>query len=256
MEELRVNPGELASGGNGLVDGASAIPDPLPPLVVEGTDALSRAIQSRTQEIEQPLIDGLPRTKEEALATAQNIIKAAGMYEQTDQQVADQVAKALEARGVGGAGSAGGATGGGAGGADQMGQMMGMPMQMAQQAAQIPMQLASMAAQIPQGIMQGIQSGMQQMSQLSGQIGEIGGTGKGDESRLAEELRERDEKNDERPEEEKAEAGPERGTGERAPDVGASQPAPAPPQTGPVPEAPPAPKPAPTRPAGSDSIVL
>ncbi|WP_422747274.1 hypothetical protein ACN27E_05645 [Mycobacterium sp. WMMD1722] len=255
MEELRVNTGELASGGNGLVDGANAIPEPLPPLVLEGTDALSLAIQNRTQQIEQPLIDGLPRTKEEALETARNIIKAAGMYEQTDQQVADQVAKALEARGVGGAGAAG------AGGVDQqagqMGQMAGMPMQMAQQAAQIPMQLASMAAQIPQGIMQGIQSGMQQMSQLSGQIGEIGGASKDEKSTLAEELRERegDDETDRR-EDEHGEAGPENGTGERAPDVGPSRPEPAAPQAEPVPEAPPVPKPAPTRPAQSESVVL
>ena len=117
MTELRVNTGELANGGNGLVTGAQAIPEPLQPLVTTGTDALSLALQSKTQEIELPLIEGMPRTKAEALATAEKIIRAAGLYEQTDQQVADQIRKALaDLEGAGDAGSGGGAPGGGAGG--------------------------------------------------------------------------------------------------------------------------------------------
>jgi hypothetical protein len=74
--------------------------------------------------MEAPLIAGLPVTKAEALRTAQNIIQAAAKYEGVDQQLADQVLKALAelegAEGMG-AGGAGGAGGGAAGAADMAG---------------------------------------------------------------------------------------------------------------------------------------
>ncbi|WP_245233949.1 hypothetical protein [Mycobacterium sp. PS03-16] len=276
MTELRVNTGELANGGNGLAEGARAIPEPLQPLVTSGTDALSLALNARTNEIEQPLIEGMPKTKAEALATAENIIRAAGMYEQTDQEIADRIRKALDeldGAGAPGAGVSGGASGaegaagagGGAapaaGGADamgQMGQMLGMPLQMAQQAAQIPMQLAGMAASIPQQMMQGLQGGMQQIGQMTGQRSEMGG--KDDKDRREElEDRERPDERSERPEPERAPEGAAAGDGggERAPEY---VPRHAAPETPPVEQAPEAvpvpPKPAPTRPAEADPSIL
>ena len=197
--ELRVDTTPLATEGQGLLSAAGDIPQPPVPFTATGADALSTILNARTQAMEAPLIAGLPVTKAEALRTAQNIIQAAAKYEGVDQQLADQVLKALAelegAEGMG-AGGAGGAGGGAAGAADmagtpasaatsaatpaagaaqqagQMGQLMGMPMQMAQQAAQIPMQLAGMAASIPQGIMQGVQSAMQQVGQMTGGAGE------------------------------------------------------------------------------------
>ena len=197
--ELRVDTAPLASGGQGLLSAAGDIPLPPVPFTAAGSDALSTILNARTQAIEAPLIAGMPVTKAEALRTAQNIMQAAGIYERVDQQMADQILKALfgiegtEGAGADGAGGGGGGGAGVAGAAGapanaataaatpaagaaqqagQMGQMMGMPMQMASQAAQIPMQLAGMAASIPQGIMQGVQSAMQQVGQMAGGAGE------------------------------------------------------------------------------------
>jgi hypothetical protein len=197
--ELRVDTAPLASGGQGLLSAADDIPLPPVPFTAAGGDALSTILNARTQAIEAPLIAGMPVTKAEALRTAQNIMQAAGIYERVDQQMADQILKALfgidGTEGAGADGSGGGGGGGagvaGAAGAPanaataaatpaagaaqqagQMGQMMGMPMQMASQAAQIPMQLAGMAASIPQGIMQGVQSAMQQVGEIAGRAGE------------------------------------------------------------------------------------
>jgi hypothetical protein len=192
MTELRVDPPELTSGATGLQEAANGIPEPLAPFTSTGTDALSSILNTLTQSKESPLA-GMPATKADALATVQKILQAAGIYEQTDQQIADRVRAATEgldpaaggAPGGGGAPAAGGgapaaggaspavgagaagAGGAGAGGADQLQQMMSMPMQMAQQAGQ-------MAQQVPQAIMQGVQSGMQQVSQLAGGLGQKG----------------------------------------------------------------------------------
>jgi len=278
--ELRVDTTPLATEGQGLLSAAGDIPQPPVPFTATGADALSTILNARTQAMEAPLIAGLPVTKAEALRTAQNIIQAAAKYEGVDQQLADQVLKALAelegAEGMG-AGGVGGAGGGAAGAADmagtpataatsaatpaagaaqqagQMGQLMGMPMQMAQQAAQIPMQLAGMAASIPQGIMQGVQSAMQQVGQMTGGAGEETdpemdqpGDGSPDEARHAESA-------EEKPEHQAAThsdgaAGPT--NAERAPATG--------PQPTPSPEVPQQPhKPAPTRPAtsGPESVL-
>jgi hypothetical protein len=187
MTELRVDPPELTSGATGLQEAANGIPEPLAPFTSTGTDALSSILNALTQSKESPLA-GLPTTKADALATVQKILQAAGIYEQTDQQIADRVRAAtegLDPAGGGAPGGGGGAPAGGggapavagaspavgagaagaAGGADQLQQMMSMPMQMGQQAAQ-------MAQQVPQAIMQGVQSGMQQVSQLAGGLGQ------------------------------------------------------------------------------------
>jgi len=209
MTELRVNPEELTSGATGLEAAANGIPEPPAPFTATGTDALSAILSSLTQSKESPLA-AMPATKAEAIANAQKILQAAGIYEQTDQQIADEVRRATEgldpaaggAPGGGGAGAAGGgvpaaagaspAVGAGApaagganaaGGAGQLQQMMGMPMQMAQQAGQ-------MAQQVPQGIMQGVQSGIQQVSQLAGGMGQKDDAQASDEGPLAERAQE------------------------------------------------------------------
>jgi hypothetical protein len=266
--ELRVDTAPLASGGQGLLSAAGDIPLPPVPFTATGGDALSTILNARTQAIEAPLIAGMPVTKAEALRTAQNIIRAAAKYEGVDQQLADQVLKALAE--IEGAESAGGGAAGvtGAPGsaattaatppagaaqqAGQMGQMAGMPMQMAQQAAQIPMQLAGMAASIPQGIMQGVQSAMQQVGQMTS------GAGEKTDPELEQE-------SDESPDEAKhAESANETPQKAAAPSEGAGGPtnaerAPAPgPQPTPSPDVPQQlHKPAPTRPAtsGPESIL-
>jgi hypothetical protein len=265
--ELRVDTTPLANGGQGLFSAAGDIPEAPLPFTATGADALSTILNARTQAIEAPFIAGMPLTKADALRTAQNIIAAAAKYEGVDQQLADQVLKALaelegaEAAGAGGAaGTGGGAAGmagetsaagasGAAQQAGQLGQMMGMPMQMAQQAAQIPMQLAGMAASIPQGIMQGVQSAMQQAGQMADGAGE-----KTDPEQLGEESTEQAEhaRSAEANQEQKAPsdgaAGPR--AAERAP---ATEPQPTPHS-----DAPQQPhKPAPTRPAtsGPESVL-
>jgi len=259
--ELRVDTAPLASGGQGLLSAAGDIPLPPVPFTATGADALSTILNARTQAIEAPLIAGMPVTKAEALRTAQNIIQAARMYEGADQQLADQVLKALAemeaAEGAGAAGAGGGATAAGAtpaaGAAQQagqMGQMMGMPMQMAQQAAQIPMQLAGMAASIPQGIMQGVQSAMQQVGQMAG------GTGEKTEPELDKQGKEAtdESKRAERAEEIPAQP-PTASDGAAGPSNAERAPAPAPQPTPEVTQQPH--KPAPTRPAtsGPESVL-
>ena len=261
--ELRVDPTPLANGGQGLLSAAGDIPEAPVPFTATGADALSTILNARTQAIEAPLIAGMPVTKADALRTAQNIIQAAAKYEGVDQQLADQVLKALaELEGAESAGAAGGAggTGGGAAGAagaagmagetpaagaaqqaGQLGQMMGMPMQLAQQAAQIPMQLAGMAASIPQGIMQGVQSAMQQVGQMTGGAGD-----KADPEQPGEQSTDEAKHAESAEVEQKAPSDGATGpsTAERAPAT-ESRPTPST-------EAPPQPhKPAPTRPAAS-----
>jgi hypothetical protein len=285
--ELRVDTAALDNGGEGLKGAATDIPEPPAAFSAMGSDPLSTILNQRTQEIEAPIIAGMPATKADALRTAQNIIQAAGIYDRVDRELADQILKALfglegaDAAGAPGAGAPGG--GGGAPGAadaagmagapagaataasapaaaapeaaaqqaGQMGQMMGMPMQMAQQAAQIPMQLAGMAAAIPQGIMQGVQSAMQQVGQMT--------SGAGDKAD-PEADRPGDGSPDEAKHAESAEMAPEEktpsdgaagpSTAERAPATG--------PQPTPAPEVPQQPhRPAPTRPAtsGPESVL-
>ncbi len=169
MIEMKVNSGELAAGGRGLEEAAGKIPEPLAPFTSTGTDALSTILATLTKAKEAPLINGLPVTKAEALATAQNIVTAAGMYERSDQQIATDVRNASAAL----EGSGGGSTGS-AGGTNQMQQMMSMPMQVAQQAGQMAGQMAKSVGQLPQGVMQGVQSGIQQIGQMAGGAGQSG----------------------------------------------------------------------------------
>ena len=108
--ELRVDTTPLATEGQGLLSAAGDIPQPPVPFTATGADALSTILNARTQAMEAPLIAGLPVTKAEALRTAQNIIQAAAKYEGVDQQLADQVLKALaELEGAEGMGAGGAA---------------------------------------------------------------------------------------------------------------------------------------------------
>src|SRR5262245_47053869 len=119
--ELRVDTAPLASEGQGLLSAAGDIPQPPAPFSAMGGDALSTILNARTQAVEAPIIAGLPVTKADALRTAQNIIQAAAKYEGVDQQLAEQVLKALaelegaESAGTGGAVAAGGGVPGAAG---------------------------------------------------------------------------------------------------------------------------------------------
>jgi len=254
MTELRVNPPDLSDGASGLERGANAIPEPPAPFTSTGTDALSAILNTLTQEKEAPLIAGMPVTKAEALATAQKILQAAGMYEQSDQQIADDVHKALAGldAAAGGAPGAGGANPADAAGqAGQLQQMMGMPMQMSQQAGQMVGQVAQTAGQLPQGIMQGVQSGMQQVSQLAGGMGQKDDADVGDEDRRPERP---DDAHDEKAgDDEKATSAVPEGAasgsndGERAPVEPSVQ--------GPAPEAAPR-APAQSRPATPDPEIL
>ena len=277
--ELRVDTAPLATGGQGLLGAAGDIPLSPVPFTAVGSDALSTILNARTQAIEAPLIVGMAVTKAEALRTAQNIMQAAGIYERVDQQLADQILKALfgieGAEGAGAAGAGGGSAGaagaagaptsaaaagatpaaGAAQQAGQMGQMMGMPMQLASQAAQIPMQLAGMAASIPQGIMQGVQSAMQQVGQMAGRAGEKtdpeldeSGEGSPDDAKHAESANEIPAEKAQQSAPADGAAGPS--NAERAPATG--------PQPTPSPDVPLQPhKPAPTRPAtsGPESVL-
>src|SRR4051812_17975425 len=151
--DLRVDTAPLATGGQGLLSAAGDIPEAPVPFTATGADALSTILNARTQAMEAPLIAGMPVTKADALRTAQNIIQAAAKYEGVDQQLADQVLKALaelegsEGSSAGGAGSgavgapASAATGAGEQ-AGQLGQGMGVAVQKAEQGAQKPMAMA------------------------------------------------------------------------------------------------------------------
>ncbi|WP_006242370.1 type VII secretion target [Mycolicibacterium tusciae] len=251
-EDLRVDTALVRQSGGKLETIAGLIPEPPAAFSPAGADALSTAIAGRVAEVVDPVIAQMPITKEELTRFAQNVMQAADSYDSTDRQIAEEILKRLglfeDAAGAGGgspAGGTGGAPGAtgfttagspaaGGGQSDQMGQLM----QMAQQAAQIPMQLAGLAAAIPQAMMQGVQSAVQQASQLAQ-------SGEGEEKLPGEDEQMPEEDREERPEdklEPQAEAAPGNSGGERVPDAGLQEPAP---------QAPPAPKPAPTRPAES-----
>ncbi len=254
-EDLRVDTALVRQSGSRLQTIAGLIPEPPATFSPAGADALSTAIAGKVAEVVDPVIAQMPITKDELTRYAQNVLAAADRYDATDRQIAEDILKRLglldEATGASGGvpgpplaaggGQQAGAPAAGAGQADQMGQLMQMPMQLAQQAAQIPMQLASMAAAIPQAMMQGVQSAMQQASQMATQgEGALGD----DDSKLAEGVVE--EPPEERAEPRSDEAAPGESSGERAPE-------PAPQEF--EPEAPAAPKPAPTRPAEATTRV-
>jgi hypothetical protein len=196
-EPLRIDTGLVLEAGGRLQSLAAAIPPPPAPYRPGGADALSAAIAAKVAEVVDPVIAQLPVTKEELMRYAQNVVTAAGTYEGTDRQLAEEILKRLnafdETAGAGGTGSGGssGATTTAAGGASaasgaaapaagaaqqagQMGPMMQMPMQMVQQAAQAPMQMGGMVGAVPQAMGQAVQSAVQQVSELAGQAEDAG----------------------------------------------------------------------------------
>ena len=256
-EDLRVDTALVRQSGGKLQTIAASIPDPPATFIPAGGDPLSTAIADKVAEVVDPVIAQMPVTKDELTRYAQNVLAAADSYDAADHRIAEEILKRLGLFDEGvGAGDGVSAAGGSAGapsagptgtpasaGQDQMGQLMQMPMQMAQQAAQIPMQLASMAAAIPQAMMQGVQSAVQQASQLS----EMSGDGE-------------DEIGDDEPEQHSDEKRPD-DTTEQRPDLAAAGPSggervPEPRPQDSMPEAPAAPKPAPTRPAQSGPEIV
>jgi hypothetical protein len=274
-ETLRIDTGLVLEAGGRLQGVAGAIPAPPASFSPPGADALSTAIAGKVAEVVDPVIAQMPITKEEMVRYAQNVVNAANTYDAVDRQIAEEILERLRAldlakpmdgggatrggSGTGGGGSAARATAateaagtaaspaasqaaGAAQQAGQMGQMMQLPMQMAQQAAQIPMQMAGMAAAIPAAMIQGVQSALQQ----AGQVSEMSGEEKPDDS-AAQTPGEVDAKRVDEPERAEEppadQAAPGGSTGERAPE-----------QQQPTPQ--PAPKPAPTRPAQSPEIAL
>jgi ESX secretion-associated protein EspJ len=174
-DHLRVDTELLGRLGSDLQASAGDLPTAPPPFVVSGEDPISLAIAGRLPGIEGPIQEALPQLKAEATKTASNIVTAAGMYQNTDEQFAANYEKhqfdQASATGAGGGGS-------GDGGGDSMGQMsqlMSMPMQMASQAAQIPMQAMSAVTSLPQTVMQGVQ----QIGQMTGGMGKSDGSSDG-----------------------------------------------------------------------------
>jgi hypothetical protein len=189
---LSVDPAKLSEGGSALVSAAGAIPGPLAPISIDGSDPLSTAIGAGAQAVEAPMAD-LPAIKQSATSTANNIITAANYYAQTDENLSRRLDRHQfdgspgsegSAGSAGSACSAGGASapaaaiaGGGmpsspvssapAGGKNPVQQFGQLPMQMAQQAGQMPQQLGGMMGSGPQGL----QSAVQQVSQMAGQFG-------------------------------------------------------------------------------------
>ncbi len=185
-EPLRIDTPLVAAAGGRLEGLANAIPPPPAVFSPPGADPLSLAIAGKVAEVVSPAVAALPVTKEELTRYAQNVLNAAGAYDNTDRQLPRRSCgvwvSSIRLRWHGRCGDAGRRRwarrvrpvhrrpGPGSRQASS-GQMMGMPMQMAQQAAQIPMQMMGMAAAIPQGIMQGVQSAMQQVGQMSEMAG-------------------------------------------------------------------------------------
>lgn len=92
-EPLKVDTDALRTAANGLLSAARDMPAPPEGFQVTGTDPLSQALAAGIKAVESPLIEGLPATKAEAVRTAENVIKAADRYEETDQRLGDGINK-------------------------------------------------------------------------------------------------------------------------------------------------------------------
>ncbi|MBP2455100.1 hypothetical protein [Mycolicibacterium lutetiense] len=260
--ELRVNIPELRVGSLGFMDAAESLPEAPTSFPALGTDPLAQALTTRTNEVEAPLSDSLPTTRDSAKTTATNIGTAADKYEQTDQKAQSDVNDRLAEfdSQYGSSSTSGGSTDA----MGQFGQLMQMPMQMAQQAVQVPMQMAQQLGQLPQTVMQSVQ----QLAQMGGGLGQ-GGAGadagqaqsaeKGEQQPSADEAGRQDpDERDERDERDEQQQDEQKREGAAAPDSGAqrapatSPSAPAAP-SGPAVAAPPA---APQRPPVDPSVLL
>ncbi|MGW0158132.1 hypothetical protein ACWDUN_02315 [Mycobacterium sp. NPDC003323] len=207
MEPLKVDAELLQAAGERLLSAAQGLPGELEPFTVAaGPDELSQTLAMEIPKAENPIIEGLPPMKRNAISTAESVVEAARRYAQTDALLRSRIEKATPPPAGGSPASGGGApaSGGGvpasggapaggggaipaggapaapaasgvpaaAAGAGGMGGMLGMPMQMAQQAGQIPQQVAGMAGSLPQSVMQGAQQVGEQVTQLVEQVTE------------------------------------------------------------------------------------
>ena len=257
--ELRVNIPELRAGGLGFMDAAESLPEAPTAFPALGTDPLAQALTTRTNEVEAPLSDSLPTTRDSAKATATNIGTAADRYEQTDQKAQSDVNDRLAEfdSKYGSSGTSGAST-------DvmgQFGQLMQMPMQMAQQAIQVPMQMAQQLGQLPQTAMQSVQ----QMAQMGGGLGQGGAGAEGTDADQAEqqptaddEGRQAADERDERDERDEQKQDEQTREGAAAPDSGAQRAPATSPSASAAPSGPAvaAPSPAPQRPPVDPSVLL
>ena len=111
-EPLRVDTPLVAAAGGRLEGLASAIPPPPAVFSPPGADPLSMAIAGKVAEVVSPAVAALPATKEELTRYAQNVLNAAGAYDNTDRQIAEEILRRLgeldsASGGTGGAGDAG-----------------------------------------------------------------------------------------------------------------------------------------------------
>ncbi|MCV7352739.1 hypothetical protein [Mycobacterium parmense] len=84
-----VDPARLETAGATLRK--LALPAPPPRIVVDGTDSMSSAINATLPIVESPVIEGLPAVQAVLRRTGDNIVAAAEIYAETDQQLSGHV---------------------------------------------------------------------------------------------------------------------------------------------------------------------
>ncbi|MBU8817740.1 hypothetical protein KL864_17720 [Mycolicibacterium goodii] len=189
---------------------AGAIPEPPEPFKTDGTDPLSQALLDKTRQVEAPFIEGIGKTKADAQETARRVQAAADRYEQSDRNIAGNLQASTGQFDA--SASTSGTGQNGLQGLQQLQQMTQAPMQAVQAAAQIPAQLAQMAGQVPQAVMQGVQP-FGQMG--SGLMQNMPGSTAPQSGNTAEQSKDGNKENDERPQPEGAGASP--ATSQQAP---------------------------------------
>src|SRR5688572_20185136 len=94
-ETLRVDTGLVLEAGGRLQAIAAGIPPPPAVFRPSGADPLSTTIAAKIGEIVDPVVAQLPITKEELTRYALNVVNAAGVYDATDRQLAEEILKRL-----------------------------------------------------------------------------------------------------------------------------------------------------------------
>ncbi|MGH3608315.1 MAG: hypothetical protein ACRDRD_09550 [Pseudonocardiaceae bacterium] len=108
---MRVNTAALASAGQGLLDAANKISAAPERFSAATGDPLSAVGLAHQQAVEASLIEGLPVTKQDAVGSAEKIMRAAQNYAASDQQLGGDIKKYT----FGNPDSCTGASGGGSG---------------------------------------------------------------------------------------------------------------------------------------------
>ncbi|WP_395307212.1 hypothetical protein V4U86_17455 [Mycobacterium sp. AMU20-3851] len=114
-EPLKVDAELLRSAGERLLTAAQGLPDAPEAFSVPcGADALSQAIALEIPKAENPIIEGLPPMKQNAIGTAESVIEAARRYANTDSRLKSKIDETMRppGAGAGGPGGAGGSGGG------------------------------------------------------------------------------------------------------------------------------------------------